>query len=701
MLGWLALLVFTGAAPPPAFPGEKPLFSSSAEPKAVRATRLELTRAPATEVLPLLAERSPEVRARALLALARLQDPSTLAAVVPLLADGDERVRAAAAFALGQGDVALAGTTGPHAETRTSAETALVSRLARERGRVARPSLFEALGVLSTGPGIPSLVAALGSPDAARAARALAVYGHRRGKEAPRDDATTAALVALLGSRDGETRLGATHALFRLNLPAPGALAARLATDADPHVRVYAARALASTPEGAVPLVAALRDRDWRVRVEATRSLAALPSPRGLAHGPDVDAMGSSAKEGLAALRASEGLAAAPLAHVVTVSCEALSKAPAAWARPHLAALAAALGQGPSPHPWQVDCAVARALDVLDGKPGRVLTCGPPGEPPFRRDARAVDVWSSLPAPAARAPLLAALAHDDARVRGKAADALASLEGQPDVTALLAAHLARETDPGVASTVADALQRSPSPAHVPLLHDALRRFLAAPDGDVDATPSLLQALQANLEPGPPDTRLLDRVVTDVTVASSRPSLLTRRAAEGFLLRHGRRTGPFSAVDPPLCPGAPSSLPARATVRTSRGDVVIRFYREEAPLTVTNFARLAAAGFYRGLTFHRVVPGFVVQGGDPRGDGNGGPGYAIPCEVSPRPYHRGVVGMALSGKDTGGSQFFITHTPQPHLDGRYTALGEVERGMEVVDALQQDDVILDVVLGGAR
>ncbi|OJH40594.1 peptidylprolyl isomerase [Cystobacter ferrugineus] len=116
---------------------------------------------------------------------------------------------------------------------------------------------------------------------------------------------------------------------------------------------------------------------------------------------------------------------------------------------------------------------------------------------------------------------------------------------------------------------------------------------------------------------------------------------------------------------------------------------------EAPLTSGNLVALARQGYFRGLTFHRVVPDFVAQGGDPRGDGEGGPGYSIRCEVTHRRYARGVIGMALSGKDTGGSQFFFTHSPQPHLDGRYTAFGEVTRGLEVVDLLLEGDTLIDV------
>jgi len=105
-------------------------------------------------------------------------------------------------------------------------------------------------------------------------------------------------------------------------------------------------------------------------------------------------------------------------------------------------------------------------------------------------------------------------------------------------------------------------------------------------------------------------------------------------------------------------------------------------------------RLVRGGFYRGLTFHRVVPNFVVQGGDPRGDGWGGPGYTLRSEFSTVRYGRGTVGMASAGKDTEGSQFFITHSPQPHLDGRYTVVGRVLRGMDVVDALRVGDRIVD-------
>lgn len=129
--------------------------------------------------------------------------------------------------------------------------------------------------------------------------------------------------------------------------------------------------------------------------------------------------------------------------------------------------------------------------------------------------------------------------------------------------------------------------------------------------------------------------------------------------------------------------------------TDAGEFVVRLGGAQAPINEGNVARLASEKFYDGLRFHRVVPGFVVQGGDPRGDGYGGPGYLAPCEYGNARFERGVVGIATAGKDTGGSQLFITQTPQPHLDSRYTAIGSVESGMQVVDALLPYDQILRV------
>ncbi|MCK0473153.1 peptidylprolyl isomerase [Halalkalibacter sp. APA_J-10(15)] len=126
-------------------------------------------------------------------------------------------------------------------------------------------------------------------------------------------------------------------------------------------------------------------------------------------------------------------------------------------------------------------------------------------------------------------------------------------------------------------------------------------------------------------------------------------------------------------------------------------IVIEFYDNEAPKTVENFEKLANEGYYNGLTFHRVIPGFVAQGGCPTGNGTGGPGYTIKCETEGNPHKHvaGSLSMAHAGKDTGGSQFFIVHEPQPHLDGVHTVFGQVVEGLESVYRIKQGDVMAEV------
>ena len=133
----------------------------------------------------------------------------------------------------------------------------------------------------------------------------------------------------------------------------------------------------------------------------------------------------------------------------------------------------------------------------------------------------------------------------------------------------------------------------------------------------------------------------------------------------------------------------------AVLHTVKGDIEWAFYGEEAPQTVKNFVALAARGYFDGLAVHRVVPNFVIQDGDPTGTGSGGPGWTLRCEYNRLRYETGQVGMALSGKDTGGSQWFITLSPQPHLNGRYTIFARVVRGMDVAERIVQGDRVLKV------
>ncbi|MEP6692583.1 MAG: peptidylprolyl isomerase, partial [Gemmatimonadaceae bacterium] len=196
--------------------------------------------------------------------------------------------------------------------------------------------------------------------------------------------------------------------------------------------------------------------------------------------------------------------------------------------------------------------------------------------------------------------------------------------------------------------------------------------------------------------------------TPALVASLRglrapPEASARAAAKGITPLGG--WGSASAVSRPLdwyearvksilMPSLDGRAP-RAAIVTERGTVMLELLGGDAPLTVDNFMALARSGFYNHGAFHRVVPNFVAQDGDPRGDGNGGPPYAIRDELNRWRYVRGAVGMALSGPDTGGSQYFLTLSPQPHLDGGYTVFARVVGGVDVMDAIVQGDRIVTI------
>jgi len=136
-----------------------------------------------------------------------------------------------------------------------------------------------------------------------------------------------------------------------------------------------------------------------------------------------------------------------------------------------------------------------------------------------------------------------------------------------------------------------------------------------------------------------------------------------------------------------------------SIETDRGTIEIQLYPEHAPKTVNNFVFLAREGFYDGVTFHRVISNFMIQGGDPTGTGTGGPGYKFADETygNPLKHETGVLSMANAGPNTNGSQFFITHSPQPHLNGHHTVFGKVTKGQDVVNAIKQGDKMVKVTI----
>ncbi|HVI02392.1 MAG TPA: peptidylprolyl isomerase [Enhygromyxa sp.] len=324
----------------------------------------------------------------------------------------------------------------------------------------------------------------------------------------------------------------------------------------------------------------------------------------------------------------------------------------------------------------------------------------------------------------ARIDRLLELARDRSPARASAGlHALAEIDDPATLPVLRAALLS--DDAGILAAAATAIAvRSVDASKrdleaVPLLEDLVRERSTAADLEarlsaIEALGALARSAVANIDPtgsapsgAPPASPWLARTVVPL---ARDPNVAVRTRAREALLGHAELLLAFDRAELESATSRPSPFPAELAthldrflredpwalqVRTEAGTFTIAFEGAAAPINQANLMALAEAGFFDGLSFHRVVPGFVTQGGDPRGDGYGGPGYVVPCEWSNLRYERGTVGIALAGKDTGGSQFFITHTPQPHLDARYTVVGHVVDGMDTVDQLLPGDRIESV------
>jgi len=276
----------------------------------------------------------------------------------------------------------------------------------------------------------------------------------------------------------------------------------------------------------------------------------------------------------------------------------------------------------------------------------------------------------------------------DAEVRLAALEALLGIEDGPG-SSLVSAALA-DSDPAVVGTALAWLAENPV-----LPTEDISRALAA-----QALPELIEvrlnATRALLARGQSEPLERGLVVRNLESLAEIGDFPARRAAADALVELGR-------VRPPVAPAQTRKTvssyedilllmnePREVEIKTRYGALRVRLQCGVTPMSCLNFLQLADQGFYEDLAFHRVVPDFVVQGGDPRGDGWGGPGYTIRDELNRLPFDRGVIGMASAGPDTAGSQFFITLSRQPHLDGRYTAFGEVVEGLDLLDSIVQGD-----------
>ena len=671
----------------------------------------------------LLSDMNASVRRRAALGAGRIGDARAVAPLVSLLqTDRDERVRAAAAFALGETEAGAAAESLLRIiERRTAAsvaETASVrSRALEALGKIAA-ALPKAEEARAKEIGKALLVAlefeARPQPPAQRVAmREVALLGLTAVLRA-RPEGAGRVVALFLDSTDARLRADAANTLTRLRAKnANEQLRRLLVSDADAVVRANAARALGAAEDKSafdMLLEHAVNDKDERVRVSAIRSLGTLKDARAaeplVKRGEVLLNAYRAAKATNAASRPAElnellelvtGLSriVANTAHEPALGLLRTFREAEQWSAPEaeIAAARIAPGQYLRERPfhqlsfrapdsrisWQTYAAIAQGLGeiaaVSTGRAGNsVVSVQADAQLALRTmladtatPALAVpDVLTAIAAfkpPDGALVMRAQLAAPDVIVRATAAGQLGELAPDAETTSALAAALTtalRDEMNDAALAILDALAKQKSEAAIA----SIKTALDSPDY------LLRRRAAAILEAAQPDTAGAgDGRIETVATRNRLPDY--RRA----LARRAMRV--------------------LATVNTDKGAFKLELLPEDAPLTVDNFVELARRGFFNNISFHRVVPNFVVQGGDPRGDGNGGPGYQIRCEINEARYGRGAVGMALSGKDTGGSQWFITHSPQPHLDGGYTIFARVVEGLETVDRITRGDRIRSI------
>jgi cyclophilin family peptidyl-prolyl cis-trans isomerase/HEAT repeat protein len=670
----------------------------------------------------LLADNNPKVRQRAALAAGRIGDERAVPVLAEmLLTDRDMDVRQMAAFGLGEIE-------------SPGGAFALVTVL-NDSARPGRARAIEALGKVTAT--LESRIAAITDEAAKHAdddrldickAAILGALRFENGRGPQRDRLTVLlGLTAVLRTKpdgvgplmtkflddpDPEIVATALNTMTRLRLKDGNERVQQLLSNGDPIVRANAARVIGAADHKEAfekVLELALHDIDLRVRVSAIRALAGLKDARAgkplLSRGimllseakskrvnrPSelneileiVSTLGnllrnSKSSDAINWLRDVRSLvnAKAPEVEVALarIDPELYVTKEAKFGVGSPASMAAGLTEIATIEKSQPE--LEKSTNFLPSWMHDVLECG--------RDSSATDlkrpvVGKCLLQPISVSPFLQAYAA----------------YRPDDLDIVLREHL-QDTDVIVRSTAAELIgQRPPGEQNARALIEALPRAMRDKDLN-DAVLAILGALGKQKTATANDAIKTGLNSSDQQVRKRAVALLKANGAGDFSDRIGTVQTRNTALDYRRAM-ARAGKHVTATIVTSSGAFTIELSPEDAPLTVDNFVQLARKGYFNGQVIPRVVPNFVVQAGDPRGDQNGGPGYQIRCEINEAPFERAAVGMALSGKDTGGSQWFVTHSPQPHLDGGYTVFGHVIRGMDVIDNITRGDIIRRVIV----
>ncbi len=640
------------------------------------------------ELAALLQHKLPEVRSRAALAIGRIGDKGGTAALLKALdAATTNRLRLIIVFALGEMEDMKAAQALLNVLEKKTETVEVRARAAEALGKIASlQANADALGKEFVEKINQALIAQLPAPNAVltpshKLLASLTITALMR----VRLPSSVAPLTQQLQARDADLRAEAGNALMRLRHPLGSAVPVLLATltDRAVNVRANSARAVGLSKDASAlePLTKLLNDPSALVQVSAVRGLASLADRRAVA---PLLTFGATLHKQYQQGKAN-GNARPVQINLLLELATALGSFKDESIVPFLQQLRAATGVGAyteietelvkfgdkafwggvseqTPRDWRKAATFAQALAELkaDRAKTRLLAMWTEAEQ-GKLDGRAMPALmralSRIKYDGLQAAARRQLTHQEITVRAAAANALAELNEENFnalTTALTQAKADKQSDARIA------------------LVNAIGKY---------KTPQAINALKTALNDD--DARV-------------------RRAAANLLRQAGEAVPAESAALP-----HDEAYYARArrlqtkqvtvTMHTSKGVIKAQMFASAAPMTVDNFIELAKKKYFDGIIFHRIVPNFVAQGGDPRGDGGGGPGYQIRCEINTRKYERGTLGMALSGKDTGGSQFFFCHAPQPHLDGGYTVFGQVIAGMETVDKLTRGDVIERVVV----
>ncbi len=604
------------------------------------------------------------IRRRAALSIGRVKSKDGVSMLTATLKDTDPDVRAIAAFGLGLiGDASAESALTP---LLTDAVPLVRGRAAEALGLIDAKGAAAAIGQMVAGYAKSAPVAEMPSDGEAAPPEAMALaLGLNALVRLKAYDPMASAVLA-----DGQPVTAwwpVAYALQRVEDPRAAPVLVQLLSAQSRYARAFAARGLGVLKEASAvkPLVALLEPAaksPLEVTISVVRALGQIGSVE--AAPPLIQLLGEAGTHPNLRLEAVTALGSLHADDALPAIQDLMTDD---WPSMRAAAL--------------------RAAAAIDQERFVAVLAGMEPDRHWRVRAALADTLGSLPAAIASDRLQSMLQDDDKRVIPAVLSSLARLKAG-DLKSVMVSRL-EDPDFAVRAAAATAIGRLKIDGGAPPLREAFKR--AASDSAYDARTAALEALVEYGAAEASETLRLALQDKDWAVRVRADELLTKIEPNA----PPRTIAPVPQepitpyTDPELI--APTNSP-HVFIETAYGTIEFELAVLDAPQTCRNFIALVSKGFFNGLEVHRVVGNFVVQDGDPRGDGEGGPGYTIRDELNDRPYVRGTVGMALSWRDTGGSQFFITHSPQPHLDGRYTVFGHVVNGMEVVDRIKPGDVI---------